>query len=159
MAILVNGGTASAAEVLSAALQDQGRAVVVGSASYGKGTVQEVNDLGNGAELTLTWARLYPPDGYLLHGHGVIPQFCTSGTSDGVDAIIARGLHPRDPLQELPRAILDETQWSALRQHCPPVMGNNAHDLEVDLRVLKNQSFYLAALRPPTTTIARRPGD
>ena len=159
VAILVNGGTASAAEVLSAALQDQGRAVVVGSASYGKGTVQEVNDLGNGAELTLTWARLYPPDGYLLHGHGVIPQFCTSGTSDGVDAIIARGLHPRDPLQELPRAILDETQWSALRQHCPPVMGNNAHDLEVALRVLKNQSFYRAALRPPTTTIARRPGD
>ncbi len=159
LVILVNGGSASAAEVLTAALQDQGRAVVVGSASYGKGTVQEVNDLRNGAELTLTWARLYPPDGYLLHGHGVIPQFCTSGTTQGIDAIIAQGLHPSDSLQELPRASLDEAQWSELRQHCPPVVGNNNHDLELAKRVIKDQISYRAALRPPATTIARRPGN
>ena len=158
LAILVNGGSASAAEVLTAALQDQGRAVVIGSASYGKGTVQEVNDLRNGAELTLTWARLYPPDGYLLHGHGVIPQFCTSGTMQGIDTIIAQGLHPRDPLQEMPRASLDDGQWARLREHCPPVMGDNAHDIEVAERVLQDRTIYRAALRAPTT-IARRLGD
>ncbi len=159
LAILVNGGSASAAEVLTAALQDQGRAVVIGSASYGKGTVQEVNDLRNGAELTLTWARLYPPDGYLLHGHGVIPQFCTSGTAQGVEAVVAQGLHPRDPLQELPRASLDDRQWARLREHCPPVMGDNARDLEVATRILLDPKLYRSALRPPSTTIARRPGD
>lgn len=159
LAILVNGGSASAAEVLTAALQDQGRAVVIGSASYGKGTVQEVNDLRNGAELTLTWARLYPPDGYLLHGHGVIPQFCTSGSAQGVDAVITQGLHPRDPLQELPRASLDDRQWAQLREHCPPATGDNARDLEVAARVLADPKLYRAALRAPPTTIARRPGD
>lgn len=160
VAVLVNGGSASAAEVMAAALQDQGRAVVIGSSSYGKGTVQEVNDLkSNGAELTLTWARLYPPDGYLLHGHGVIPQFCTSGTTQGVDAIIAQGLHPPDSLLERPRASLDEAQWARLRAHCPPVTGDNAHDLEVAERVLGDPVIYRAALRAPTTTIARRPGD
>lgn len=157
LAILVNGGSASAAEVLTAALQDQGRAVVIGSASYGKGTVQEVNDLRNGGELTLTWARLYPPDGYLLHGHGVIPQFCTSGAAQAIDAVILQGEHPRDPLLGLPRAGLDDGQWARLREHCPPVMGDNPRDLEVAERVLRDPALYRAVLQRPTT-IARRPG-
>src|SRR5262249_52074259 len=67
--VLVNGGSASAAEIVAAALQDSGRAVVVGSASYGKGTVQTVLRLPNDGELTLTWAKLISPAGYTLHEH------------------------------------------------------------------------------------------
>ena len=66
--VLVNGGSASASEIVAAALQDAGRAVVVGTASYGKGTVQTVLRLPNDGELTLTWARLVTPSGYLLNG-------------------------------------------------------------------------------------------
>src|SRR5262249_27768247 len=53
VAVLINGGSASAAEIVAAALQDAGRAVVVGSSSYGKGTVQTVLRLPNDGELTL----------------------------------------------------------------------------------------------------------
>ena len=59
--VLVNGGSASASEIVAAALQDAGRAVVVGTASYGKGTVQTVLRLPNDGELTLTWAELVAP--------------------------------------------------------------------------------------------------
>ena len=66
MVILINGTSASASEIVAAALQDQGRAVVVGSSSYGKGTVQTVLRLPNDGELTLTWARFHAPSGYPL---------------------------------------------------------------------------------------------
>jgi carboxyl-terminal processing protease len=159
LVILVNGGSASAAEVMAAALQDQGRAVVIGSASYGKGTVQEVNDLRNGAELTLTWARLFPPDGYLLHTHGVIPQFCTSRPGESLEAEIDEGVHPRDPLQMLPRARLDDGQWATLRSHCPPTSAENPHDMELARRLLGDPKIYAAALKGPAATIARSAGD
>jgi len=78
IAVLVNGYSASAAEILAAALQDRGRAVVIGSTSYGKGTVQTVLRMPNDGELILTWARLHAPSGYGMHGLGVVPTICTS---------------------------------------------------------------------------------
>ncbi len=72
--VLINGGSASSSEIVAAALQDVGRAIVVGSTSYGKGTVQTVLRLPNDGELTLTWAQLVTPSGYRLHEHGVVPN-------------------------------------------------------------------------------------
>lgn len=82
IAVLVNGFSASAAEILAAALQDRGRAVIIGSTSYGKGTVQTVLRMPNDGELILTWARLHAPSGYGMHGLGVVPTICTSGSTD-----------------------------------------------------------------------------
>lgn len=82
IAVLINGGTASAAEILAAALQDNDRAIVVGSRSYGKGSVQTVLRMPNNGELILTWARLHAPSGYKLSGVGVIPTLCTVGMED-----------------------------------------------------------------------------
>ncbi|WP_245699142.1 S41 family peptidase [Rhodospira trueperi] len=77
--VLMDGDSASAAEIVAAALQDDARAVVIGTTSYGKGTVQTVVQLPNRGELTLTWSRFYSPSGYVLHGLGVPPVACTSG--------------------------------------------------------------------------------
>lgn len=63
LAVLINGKSASAAEIVAAALQDRHRAVVIGSASFGKGTVQTIIGLPNGGELTMTWARMHTPSG------------------------------------------------------------------------------------------------
>ena len=82
MVVLVNGASASAAEILAAALQDHGRAAVVGTNSYGKGTVQTVLRLPNNGELILTWARIHAPSGYVLHRIGVLPTICTSAAED-----------------------------------------------------------------------------
>lgn len=87
IAVLINGGSASAAEILAAALQDSGRAVVVGSRSYGKGSVQTVLRMPNNGELILTWARLFAPSGYKLSGMGVIPTICTVGITKPGDVL------------------------------------------------------------------------
>lgn len=78
LVVLLDGDSASAAEIVASALQDLGRAVVVGSSSYGKGTVQTVIRLPNSGEMTLTWSRLVSPSGYALHGLGVMPAVCAT---------------------------------------------------------------------------------
>jgi carboxyl-terminal processing protease len=74
IAVLVNAGTASAAEIVTGALQDTRRAVVVGERTYGKGSVQSVIELESGEGMRLTTARYYTPSGRVIHGHGVEPQ-------------------------------------------------------------------------------------
>lgn len=74
IAILINGGTASAAEIVSGAMKDTKRAVIVGERSFGKGSVQSVIELGNGEGMRLTTARYYTPSGISIHERGVAPQ-------------------------------------------------------------------------------------
>ena len=74
VAILVNGGTASAAEIVSGAMKDTKRAVIVGEKTFGKGSVQSVMELQNGEGLRLTTARYYTPSGITIHEKGIQPQ-------------------------------------------------------------------------------------
>jgi carboxyl-terminal processing protease len=74
LTILVDQGTASAAEILSAALRDHGRAKLVGQPTYGKGTVQTFYDLDDGAGLKLTTARYLTPKGNSLESKGLAPD-------------------------------------------------------------------------------------
>jgi carboxyl-terminal processing protease len=74
IAVLVNGSTASAAEIVSGALQDTRRAVIVGERTFGKGSVQSVIELDGGEGMRLTTARYYTPSGRVIHEHGVQPQ-------------------------------------------------------------------------------------
>lgn len=74
MAVLINGASASASEILSGALQDHGVATIVGTQSYGKGIVQSVLDLQDGTALKLTSAKYYTPNGNNIHGVGITPD-------------------------------------------------------------------------------------
>jgi len=74
MAVLVNAGSASAAEIVTGALKDTHRAVIVGERSFGKGSVQSIFKLKNGEGLRLTTAHYYTPSGVAIHEHGVSPQ-------------------------------------------------------------------------------------
>jgi carboxyl-terminal processing protease len=74
LVVLVDGGTASAAEVVAAALQDRGRAVIIGSRTFGKGSVQEPSQLSDGSALELTVGRYYTPNGHSLDGVGITPD-------------------------------------------------------------------------------------
>jgi carboxyl-terminal processing protease len=76
---LVDQGTASAAEILAGALRDHGRAKLVGTKTYGKGTVQTFFDLEDGAGLKLTTARFYTPKGNSLESKGLIPDVVVDG--------------------------------------------------------------------------------
>jgi carboxyl-terminal processing protease len=74
MAILVNGGSASAAEIVSGALQDQHRAFLVGEKTFGKGSVQSVIPMDDGSALKLTTAKYYTPGKRVIHEHGIEPD-------------------------------------------------------------------------------------
>ena len=81
MAVLINGGSASAAEILTGALKDNGKATVVGTKSYGKGIVQSVYSFTDGSGISVTTAKYYTPGGVCIHGIGIEPDIEVLPTS------------------------------------------------------------------------------
>ncbi|MGN0161987.1 MAG: S41 family peptidase [Candidatus Ornithomonoglobus sp.] len=75
MAVLINGNSASASEILTGALKDYGRAVVVGENSFGKGIVQSVYPFYDGSGMSMTIAKYYTPSGVCIHGVGIQPDY------------------------------------------------------------------------------------
>jgi carboxyl-terminal processing protease len=153
--VLIDGGSASSSEIVAAALQDVGRAVVIGSTSYGKGTVQTVLRLPNDGELTLTWAQLVTPSGYFLHEHGVVPTLCTSDLGDddhSLQVALQRATEapPVSRVTPHPRASLDERSWSQLRHSCPARQGDHEIDVKVAKRLLADPLLYSQAVHAIT---------
>jgi carboxyl-terminal processing protease len=74
LVILIDGGSASASEVLAGAIRDQERGILIGTTSFGKGTVQTWWALSNGGGLRITTARWLTPDGVWVHGEGLAPD-------------------------------------------------------------------------------------
>lgn len=89
--VLVDQGTASAAEILASALRDNGRAKLVGENTYGKGTVQTFFDLEDGAGLKLTTARYYTPKGNSLESKGLVPDVKVSSFTPEEIVVGAKG--------------------------------------------------------------------
>lgn len=103
LVVLVGAGTASSAEIVSGALQDRDRAIIVGEPTFGKGSVQNVIELAGGAGLLLTTLRYFTPKGHAIQARGLIPNVIVkSTTSSGAvrEADIAGHLHGEDPSVE-----------------------------------------------------------
>jgi len=94
MAVIVNRGSASAAEIVAGALQDHHRAVIVGTPTFGKGSVQTVMPLSQGRAVKLTTSRYYTPSGRSIHKRGIMPEveIEQGGSGDASDAAVARAL-------------------------------------------------------------------
>ena len=152
--VLVDGRTASSAEVLAAALADRGRAVVVGSTTLGKGLVQTISPLPDGGELRVTWSRIIAPRGWPIQSLGVLPQICTSV---GPDAWIkqmedlAAGRPPMGAAltrHHAARVPVNAPETLSLRAACPAAEGREA-DMSIARQLVDNPALYAAALLPP----------
>jgi carboxyl-terminal processing protease len=152
--VMVDGRSASAAEVVAAALADRGRGVVIGSSTLGKGLVQTITPLPDGGELFVTWSRILAPRGWPIQGLGVLPQVCTSLGQAVLDAQLAALAQGRQPMAEAlqlhraARAPLPSTQILAIRRYCPAAEGRES-DLETAQWLIRDPAAYAAALLAP----------
>ncbi len=149
--VLVDGRSASGSEVVAAAMQDSGRAVLVGASSFGKGSVQRVIRLDNDGELYLTWSRIYAPSGYTLHRQGVLPTICTSGPFADPDQLISMfrsgGMDLTPQLANYRFAAPDDEEaLDALRQTCPWQPHDEDLDIEIAHRVIEDSTLYAQGL-------------
>lgn len=145
--VLVNGRSASAAEIVAAALQDHNRAIVVGTGSFGKGTVQSVMPLPNDGEITLTWSRFLTPSGYVLHGLGVFPSVCTSVEEGTAQFLIEKSLtgdgksaSTAEAWRQVAHDDLKERQH--LREACPARNAKKQIDQDIAELLINDRSLY-----------------
>jgi len=167
--VLINGNTASAAEIVAAALQDNGRAIVIGSNSYGKGTVQNVITLPNNSELNITWSRFHTPSGYTINNLGILPTICTSRKSIGAagkeNAKFIRLLKKFHAGVVISKAVF--SQWRAkelpgkesiekLRATCPARKKTSNQDLDVAKLLLSDPMNYSRAMNLSFPAVTNR---
>ncbi|MBR0649558.1 PDZ domain-containing protein [Roseomonas terrae] len=136
LVVVVDGRTASSAEIVAAALSDRGRAAVIGTSTTGKGLVQLVVPLPDGGELLMSWSRLIMPAGWPLQDIGVLPGLCTTGgpaaAARALTALRA-GSRPMGAAQAQQGAMrhpVPAVAAEALRAACPPAEVPN-EDLPV----------------------------
>jgi carboxyl-terminal processing protease len=152
LVILVDGRSASAAEIMAAALADLGRAVVVGSSTLGKGLVQTITRLPDGGELFVTWSRVLAPLGWPIQSLGVLPQVCTSAgpeaTARALDDLEDGKLDMKPALDSAraARAPVPAARTLSIRAACPAAEGDDELDLQAARFLVEHPAAYRAAL-------------
>ena len=162
--VLINGRTASSGELVAAALQDRGRALLLGSASYGKGSVQSVNELPDHSELIITWSLIHAPSGYPFHRLGVLPTICTANTTDLAElrTRIRSGALPNGHhLTKWRKAGWppDEGAREALRGLCPGNAEKPDRDLALAREILLDPPLYQRLIAMSRSVLTAQSND
>ena len=149
--VLINHDSASASEVVAGALQDRGRAVLIGGRTFGKGTVQMIVHLPNEGELVITWARMFTPSGYPIGPFGVYPTICTNEIQNAPFLNVAGTAHTAATrARELIRLRriaedLDEGIQEALLERCGDrevAIDGDDLDLTLALKLLAHRNLF-----------------
>jgi carboxyl-terminal processing protease len=142
--VLVNKGTASASEIVAGALQDHGRAVIMGTPTFGKGSVQTIIELEDGSGLKLTVARYYTPKNRSIQERGIAPD------------IVVADVAP-------PRAEEAQTGERDLKRHLKPdapapvtAHAPEDHQLRTALDYLRAVDIFKTSIDPPRGVAAKK---
>jgi carboxyl-terminal processing protease len=152
--VLVDGRTASAAEIMAAALADLGRAVVIGSTTFGKGLVQTITALPDGGELYVTWSRVLAPKSWPIQALGVMPQVCTSrGEAEEIRELdeLTAGHNPLAAAvakTRAARAPLPAAQATELRLPCPAADGTDRDVVAATFLATHPRAYESALIKP-----------
>ena len=121
--VLVNGGSASASEIVAGALKDHGRALLVGRRTYGKGSVQTVVPLSHGGAVKLTTSRYFTPSGASIHGKGIVPDVLEEGPGEAPSEILTgKGAAPLTERDADVRVGLEVLKKRIREQHAPATL-------------------------------------
>jgi carboxyl-terminal processing protease len=127
LVVLVNGGSASASEIVAGALKDHGRALLVGRRTYGKGSVQTVLPLSHGGAVKLTTSRYFTPSGASIHGKGIVPDVVEDGPGlPPAELLSAKGSASLAARDEDVRVALDALKSRSSQLRAAPVLVTRA---------------------------------
>jgi carboxyl-terminal processing protease len=159
MVVLVNGGSASASEIVAGALQDHKRATLIGTPTFGKGSVQTILPLGNNTAIKLTTARYYTPSGRSIQAKGIVPDIVIEDpTSPTVGRLREADLekhllNDQDPDAQPDKAQRTSTKPSTEADEKPPAPLEFASDKDFQfqqaLKFLKGVPLATAQSAPP----------
>ena len=157
--ILINNATASAAEVLAAAINDHDKGLLLGTHSYGKGSVQRVRYLPNKGKLNITWKELFTPQGFSITKFSVSPKLCTANknkisqitTSTLLESMLVKIKNKKfkspknsDPTQG--KDLKADNKCKILKS----TLGSNEdYDLKIALDIIANKHLYLEVINHP----------
>ena len=157
--ILINNATASAAEVLAAAINDHDKGLLLGTHSYGKGSVQRVRYLPNKGKLNITWKELFTPQGFSFTEFSVSPKLCTanrSKISQTAASTLIESILEKINNKEFRRS--KNSNWTQgkapkIRNKCKirksKIGSNEDYDLKIALDILANKRLYVKIINHP----------
>lgn len=149
MVVLINGGSASASEIVSGALQDQHRALIAGRTSFGKGSVQTLLPLNNGGAIKITTARYFTPSGRSIQNNGITPDVVIKNVKvEAIKGSEFRNIKEKDLSGHLSH-IDDKKQTAGTNAKSEKLKGIKAilskdYELNEGLRLLKTMAFMQA---------------
>jgi carboxyl-terminal processing protease len=158
IAVLINGYSASGAEIMAGALKDLNRAILVGETTFGKGSVQTVQPLGNGVGLRLTMAKYYTPSHKVIHGVGIAPDISVP-ISDEEDRriVLSQSKRSLSPDEQAEAAKADDRQLERAVSALRSVRVYNERQMALNASAKTTAEAKAPAPKPADNSVT--PGD